>query len=182
MISCKTRMRARSPARDTILTTERPSAMFPMGGRLVMLSPQGAFESLALPPGDGIVTVLATGLPAAPSNLVGCGDGVCWLAGDEIQRGDPVSGPQGQVGRLDGLVASTSGFVYDGVSFFIVASSGFDASANRIVVAPTTGASFYVLVRTTVAGGIAVDDECLYWTSERGIFSLAKTAQGPIDQ
>ena len=86
------------------------------------------------------------------------------------------------MGELDDLVAWTSGFVYDGASFFIVASSAFDASPNRIIVAPTTGADLYVLVRTNGAGGIAVDDECLYWTSARGIFSLAKTAQGPIDQ
>lgn len=49
---------------------------------------------------------------------------------------------------------------------------------------PTAVAARSLVILATVPSGgggfIAVEDECIYWSNALGIFSLAKTAEGPF--
>ena len=78
--------------------------------------------------------------------------------------------------------ATIGGFVVDGDTFFVVAASTSGNMPDTIASMRAGGGAPVVLVKTRDAGGIAVDDECVYWSNVDGIFSVAKTARGPFDQ
>lgn len=65
----------------------------------------------------------------------------------------------------------------DGTSFY--ATIRDDSGGPSIVRIPAAGGSPVVLVHGD-GGAIAVDDQCLYWAGSAGIFSVAKTAEGPF--
>jgi hypothetical protein len=159
-----------------------PSAVLPVGGRLVMTFPQGDVRSAPLPPATGDAVTLATGLPPGPSDLTSCGTSACWLAGSRLERIAPSAGPATTVTDLSGSFVWAATFAFDGTRFYVVAESAFDAPPDTIVTVPAGGGAPVVLVRTREAGGLAVDDECLYWSSADGIFSVAKAAPGPFAQ
>jgi hypothetical protein len=84
---------------------------------------------------------------------------------------------QGGIGDLafDGTNVYATAFGFPGP----FGSSG-PGSAPDLVRIPAAGDSPVVLVKGN-ATSVAVDDQCVYWSGPPGIFSLAKTAQGPFD-
>jgi hypothetical protein len=151
-----------------------------------MTFPQGSVESIPLPPGAaGMVTTLATGLPPGAEALMSCGSNACWLAGDSaLEELSPTGGPTTTIATLTGALASVLNVVFDGTSFFVVGDTDYPATTDNIEIIPGNGGSPVVVVSTPSlgAGAIAVDDECVYWSSAKGIFSLAKTARGQSSQ
>ena len=168
------------------LTSEVPSNIGIFATRLVMTFPQGSVESIPLPPGAaGMVTTLATGLPPGAKDLMSCGSNACWLAGDSaLEELSPMGGPTTTIATLTGPLASVLNVVFDGTSFFVVGDADYPATTDNIETIPGNGGSPVVVVSTPSlgAGAIAVDDECVYWSSSKGIFSLAKTARGQRSQ
>lgn len=71
---------------------------------------------------------------------------------------------------------------FDGADFYIV--GGESGTTERLGRMATDGSSSVILATMPAGGGgsVAVDDECVYWSNALGIFSLAKTAEGPFAQ
>jgi hypothetical protein len=89
---------------------------------------------------------------------------------------DPIAGGPTAIATVQGYLG---GLVLDGTSFYATVSDY--PGPPSIVRIPAAGGSPVVLVKGDV-GAVAVDDQCVYWAGSSGIFSLAKTAQGPFDQ
>lgn len=160
------------------------------GSRLLLTFPQGGVRTIALPMKAGApVTTVATGLPAGPVDLMSCGTDACWLAeeANAIMKISPNGGAATAL-PLTGALAFASNVVFDGTKFFAAGAAEFDATTFNIATIPADGGDPVVLVRTPSlgagrgAGPIAVDDQCLYWATAQGIFSLDKTASGPFEQ
>ena len=85
---------------------------------------------------------------------------------------DPVAGGPTAIATVQGDLGDLA---FDGTNFYA------SVSGYGIVRIPAAGGTPAVLVKGE--GAVAVDDECVYWTdSTAGIFSVAKTAQGPFNQ
>ncbi len=99
---------------------------------------------------------------------------------------DPVAGGPTAIATVQGGLGDLA---FDGTNFYATAFGGSSgtfgsygpASAPGLVRIPAAGGSPTVLVNGNVTA-VAVDDQCVYWAGPSGIFSLAKTAQGPFDQ
>ncbi len=152
------------------------------GQSLIFTLPQGGIESVPLPPqADSPASMLGT-TGAAPVDLSSCGPNACWL--DEGNNSlEQMSGSGGTIARiaLTGPLATAYTFAFDGTNFYVLGADSSDESLARI---PSDGGCPVILVDMPVSGGwgVAVDDECVYWTNSEGIFSLAKTAVGPFHQ
>lgn len=154
------------------------------GHKLIFGLPQGAIESLPLPPRpNSPVTMLGTGAPGGLTVLP-CGPSSCWLL---ESQGPLVEIDQdgGVLATLDANVvggASIAAAAFDGSQLYVLSENVSGGSAlSRI---PAAGGSPVVLVTgpTASPGGVAVDDACVYWSNAEGIFSLSKTAEGPFAQ
>jgi hypothetical protein len=174
-----------SPADGILVSHDGPTGLQPLRGRLVLTYPEGDVKSVPLPPvaNEGPV-LIASGLPAGPSNVVTCGTSVCWLAegANAIEKIDPFSGPATTVAALPASFGSVLAFAFDGKSFLVLGGAPTAGAKDQIAWVPGGGGPPTILLETRNAGAMAVDDECVYWSNADGIFSLAKTASGPIDQ
>jgi hypothetical protein len=83
---------------------------------------------------------------------------------------------------LPAALAHPSNIAFDGADFYVV--GGDSGTTERLGRMSADGSSFAILATmpSTVRGSVAVDDECIYWSNARGIYSLAKTAEGPFVQ
>jgi hypothetical protein len=183
-VSSATSVRAISLASPAQVTTvampqEAASGIAVLNGHLVMTFPQGDVKSLPVPlVANAAPTLVASGLPAGPGNVMRCGESVCWIAGGAIEKLDPLGGSVKTVATLGGFF----GAAFDGTSFFIVGSSSADEQNHVLERLPAAGGKPTVLGTFHGGGALAVDDECLYWSSAQGIFSRAKTASGSFEQ
>jgi hypothetical protein len=169
--------------RSIVATDAIPSGVGVVGSELIMAFPSGEVESLPLPAVPGATPTarakLQSGyqLPALP-----CGQDACWLAagGSELERMSPTTGGSATVTTFGEGVATA--FSFDGQAFYVLA--GLSPSPQQIVKVSVDGQTTSTVVDMPNGGGqaFAADDECLYWTSRSGIFSLAKSAPGPFEQ
>jgi hypothetical protein len=172
-----------SPTSSIMLTSYTPTGVWAIRSRLVMTFTLGDVMALPLPPAEQApVELLASGLGAGPLHLMTCGTNVCWLEGYTlIEKIDPLGGPVMST-SLPPSLGWIMDAVFDGSDFFVVGGSASTGAGDKIARVPSSGGSMSLLVTTSGGAAIAVDDECVYWSSTEGIFSLAKTARGPIAQ
>jgi len=166
------------------LTTEQPNVIGAFGQRLIFIVPQGAVASLPLPPrANSTLTMLGTSAAGA-TEIMPCGSDACWLGDtNTLQKINPAGGAPISIATLTGAIEVALGVAFDGTSFYAIGinASGSEDSLERI---PADGSCPAVIVHMPFndGGDVAVDDECVYWLNSEGIFSLAKTAQGPFNQ
>ena len=171
-----------SPAPVT-LASSLSAAIGVFGQRLLFFLPQGDVDSVSLPPESNCpVTTLGTSA-AGPADVMPCGSDACWLGegAEALMRIDPAGGPIA-VMPLPSDLASPSNVVFDGVDFYII--DGEFGTTERLGRMSADGSASVILATMPAGGGgsVAVDDECIYWSNALGIFSLAKTAEGPFAQ
>jgi hypothetical protein len=166
--------------KPTLLATESP---FEMGiyGQNLLLFLSGGVQSLPLGASAAeSATTLATGLPNGGLAAAACGGEICWLNEpySVLMEIDPASGATRQIANLSNVLGSTNNMVSDGTALFI--EGGFDPSGARTIVRMSNDGAPPLPVVTLADGGgtLAVDDECVYFSSPTGISSLAKTTLG----
>jgi hypothetical protein len=171
-----------SPAPVT-LASGLSGAIGVFGQRLLFFLPQGDVDSVFLPPeSNSPVTTLGTSA-AGPADVMPCGADACWLGegAEALMRIDPAGGPIA-VMPLPSDLASPLNVVFDGVDFYII--DGRSGTTERLGRMAADGSASVILATMPAGGGgsVAVDDECVYWSNAFGIYSLAKTAEGPFAQ
>jgi hypothetical protein len=154
---------------DVRVVTDKLGAPGVVGDMLVLANGDGTISSV--PKQGGPLKLLASG-PWQPLAPIDCGGSACWL----------IIGVLGQLMRvgLDGgtpevLIEGLSGMthlVFNGKNFFVTLGGG-GLGIYRI---PAEGNEATAIVTGTGISGLALDDECLYWSSFYGIFSLALRA------
>lgn len=155
------------------LTSSRADSLGVIGNKLYLTEvPQGALSSLPL--GGGALTVLAAGETGALYPIA-CGPDLCWMNEKSfmdaaLERLAPGGAPV--VVAESGALAEFYALVFDGQNFFVTAGAG-GASVSRI---PWTGGTVDFVWGDMGTTGLALDENCLYWSSSRGIFSLALSA------
>jgi hypothetical protein len=100
---------------------------------------------------------------------------------DALWQMNPVSGAPTTLATLTGAFEIAWNVTFDGSNFYLagLGSNSTTVSLGRV---SADGSGPVVLVTMPNGGQHAVDDECVYWTTSVGIFSIAKTAQGPFHQ
>jgi streptogramin lyase len=171
-----------SPAPVTLAST-LSAAIGVFGQRLLFFLPQGDVDSVSLPPeSNSPVTTLGTSA-AGPADVMPCGTDACWLGegAEALMRIDPAGGPIAVIPLPSGLTSPLD-VAFDGVDFYII--DGESGTTERLGIMAADGSSFAIIATMSSTGGgsVAVDDECVYWSNALGIFSLAKTAEGPFAQ
>ncbi|HLK39823.1 MAG TPA: hypothetical protein VKU41_23865 [Polyangiaceae bacterium] len=179
---------ATSPSVDaapiTLETGLLPDWVAPLGQELIAVAPQGEVYSLPLPPMPGSKLTQRGTCAAGSSPSIACGSNLCWLAGtNTIEQLAAGSGPPTTVASLTDPVANAFDMAFDGANFYMIGldAAGIVETLERI----PQGGGCPVVVATMPPlgqGSVSVDDECVYWSNSEGIFSLAKTAQGPFQQ
>jgi hypothetical protein len=161
-------------------------------GDQLLLSTGMGVESISLPPTTpGPLTAVST--DADFYGFVPCQIDACWVDGDGTIT---TMTPSGDLTRtpvpLEGSYFLVQ-VVSDGTSFYrLVAQNvgvvqGTTQTNWRLERIASDGGSSPFVVGTFVVGtnntpSIAVDDDCLYWSGDQGIFSVSKAAQGPFSQ
>jgi DNA-binding beta-propeller fold protein YncE len=144
----------------------------------------GDVESVPLPYKGGAAQVLQTGLSVAPQDLIQCSGRVCWVdeGTNAIDQVDPSAGPVKAVVNMPPWFGEAASVAFDGTNFYV--SNYVDGNGgNRIArFLPAATGQPATIARPVDGGALAVDDECLYWTSADGIYSIAKTAPGTVGQ
>jgi hypothetical protein len=169
-----------------VITVRSPGAngIQVSSGRLVMAIQGGDVESVALPYTGEAPQLLQTGLSVAPQDLVTCGGRVCWAdeGTNSIDQVDPSAGPVMPAVKMPPWFGQAASVAFDGTSFY-VGSYGDSDGNSRIVRFPAASVGQGATVASPRGGGaFAVDDECLYWTTADGIYSLAKSVPGIVGQ
>ena len=156
-----------------------PDGLGLFGNQLIFGLSQGGIESVPLPPqANSPVTTLGTGheggmvvIPSGPTSR--------WLGwyGYDLQQIDP----QGHVlSTLSTGSLRWEDLAFDGTSFFAVGNSpGLlygDLVAGFLARISVSDGTITTLGTMEEAVDVAVDDECVYWTSASGLYSLSKTA------
>jgi hypothetical protein len=158
-----------------------PNVIGAFGQKLIMMFAQGAIDSVPHPPqANSPLTTLGKTVPG-PAHLISCGPNACWLAGSSLAQLDPLGGALTTIATLSGAVGDPSDVVFDGANFYLAGNGLTGSGIARI---SPDGRCAVVLVTMPLSDGpsVAVDDECIYWSNSQGIFSLAKTAEGPFEQ
>lgn len=140
-------------------------------------------ESVEIPYQGGTPQVLQTGLSVASQDLVTCGSRVCWAdeGTNSIQQVDPSAGPAMTAVKMPAWFGQAASVAFDGTSFY-VGSDGDSNGDSRIARFPATSGQGFTVASPRGGGAFAVDDECLYWTTDDGIYSLAKSVPGIVAQ
>ncbi|MGD0837729.1 MAG: hypothetical protein ABSB49_13890 [Polyangia bacterium] len=172
-----------SPAPVT-LASSLSTAIGVFGPRLLFFLPQGDVDSVPLPPeSNSPVTTLGTG-GAGPVDVIPCGTDACWLSegAEALMRIDPAGGPIAVMPLPSAMAAGPLNVAFDGADFYII--GGESGTTEGLWRMAGDGSSFAILATMSSTGGgsVAVDDQCVYWSNSLGIFSLAKTAEGPFAQ
>ena len=168
-----------------VITVRSPGAngIQVSGGRLVMAIRGGDVESVALPYKGEAPQLLQAG-SFASQDLDLCGSRICWVdeGTNSIDRVDPSAGPVMPVVMMPPWFGEAASVAFDGNSFYVLSygdSNGDNRIARFSAAAVGQGAT---IARPRGGGAFAVDDECLYWTTVDGIYSLAKTVPGIVGQ
>jgi hypothetical protein len=165
------------------LVPDTCNTMGVFGRRLLFILAQGSVNSVPLPPQAGSSVATLGACAPGPALLIPCGSDACWL--DEgvnaMMRMDPAGGPMATI-PLQGSLTSPSDVAFDGSNFYTI--GGISGVTERLGRMALDGGGSTILATMPASGGgsLAVDDACVYWGNALGIFSLAKTAEGPFAQ
>jgi hypothetical protein len=174
----------------TLVTNASIFSFAPVGSNLV-LADFSNDRVLSVPLGGGSTTTLATH-QLAPLYPTACGSDTCWLNAGDLGGEDgglpPLTGSLEQLvsGTTTTLAQSSSlfepfGLAFDGTDFFVVTGSGSAGIGNLTKVQASDGTLTNVATFSPGTNGVAIDDECVYWSDGLGgIYSLAKSANGPF--
>ena len=177
-------------APSSVVTVRSPGAngIQVSGGRLVMAVQDAdlrGIESVALPYRGEAPHVLQTDLSVVPQDLVQCGSRVCWAAEDtnSIVQVSPEVGPVSKVVTMPPGFGAIASLVFDGTSFFVSSINDTNDGIGQIARVPAAALGQPETIETPGDGGaFGVDDECVYWTTADGIYSVAKTVSAPVGQ
>ena len=170
-------------------------ALFGMSvvGQHLLLSTGSDLESLSLPASAGSsASLLAPGLSSG-SDVFPCGASACWLdpASNLLGEVDPAGGCATTITDFSKHFAQAGGVAFDGATFFVGGSeysslSGTARIVDRGAIAriPQQGGLPVDVVVTgrgsSVGPSFAVDDECLYYSTPTGIYSVYKAAENAV--
>jgi hypothetical protein len=94
---------------------------------------------------------------------------------------DAVVGPPTALATMTGPLAELDDFDFDGTNFYLV---GEDESFTTMTLTrmPADGGApvAWVTMPHVRGGSVSIDNQCVYWSTNDGIYSLAKSA-APID-
>jgi hypothetical protein len=168
------------------LTTQLPANQMPsglglFGNQLIFGWSQGGIESVQLPPqANSPVTTLGAGHEGGIS-VMPCGPASCWLGweGYDFEEIDPVGNVLSTV-STDSLPWGYhwSYVAFDGTSFLVAGNGPLlyqDLRAGFLARVAVSDGTVTMLGSMEDAQAVAVDDECVYWASDSGLFSLSKT-------
>jgi hypothetical protein len=119
----------------------------------------------SVPIEGGPVTVLVTESALQP---VLCGESVCWFTGPALDMRLRQLVPGGSPTTLATGLSQAHDVVFDGQYFFVTTGRG---ALERIPAAGGTPA-----LSQAGGSGLALDDECLYWSDFPGIYAWALSA------
>jgi hypothetical protein len=148
-----------------------------IGSDLVLADFQGGNLD-RMPAAGGTVVQLANAQPGPlyPRPCAG-GNAVCWIDGGTLQDSvgmlmqlDNAPGSSPQLLSRDSTLWHAHGLASDASAFYLT------TDALALVRVPVAGGAPEVLQMLAGAGDVVADDECLYYTSVEGVFSLAKDA------
>jgi hypothetical protein len=165
---------------DSLLTLTSAAAegLEVFGSRLLLGMPE-VVQSISLPPTAGS-PVIAVAASASFFEFVPCGTDACWVdTYGTITRMTPSGDLTTTVVPIDAPYQLLE-VVSDGASFYRLMVDNLQT--RRLERIALDGASAPFVVSTSAIWSIAMDDDCVYWSTEQGIFSVAKTAQGPFSQ
>ncbi|MGO9834728.1 MAG: hypothetical protein ACLP1X_10960 [Polyangiaceae bacterium] len=139
---------------------------------------EGYIENI--PIDGGSPTTIATGRPNAAFPLA-CGADICWWTGAApSDMGPPGQGavarlaPDGGLTTLPNAPSIPTSFLFDGTDFFeTVLCEG--CGGGPLLRIPASGAPIVMMANGAYA---AVDDTCVYYSTQSGIFSVVKTYGG----
>lgn len=161
--------------RVRLLTSAKPFSFQLIGSTLYLaeLAEGSAGQVASLPAAGGPVTVLASGLPG-PFFPTACGADLCWMS--EVSfleaRLEQLAPGQAPVVLADsGDLAEPLAMVFDGENFFVAAGAG----GAFLVRVPSGGGSPTVVEASGGIGGVAIDENCIYWTQANAIFGMARS-------
>jgi hypothetical protein len=111
-----------------------------------------------------------------PTEFLAWGARAYWRAGmNTLETMDAVVGPPTALATMTGPLLVMTGFDFDGTSFYLV---GQDEEHTALTLArmPADGGAPVTLVTMPHVEGssVSVDDQCVYWSADDGIYSLAK--------
>jgi hypothetical protein len=167
----------------TIVPGGNADGMAVFGQRLIFATDPAEVDSVALPPQvNAPVTTLGTTGPG-PIGLTSCGSKACWLdeTTNTLEEIEPLGGAIDRI-ALTGPLATPYTFVFDGRDFYVIGEDASD-TVQSLARVPGSGGGLAIVATMppTDPTAVAVDDECVYWSNARGIFSVAKSAQGPFN-
>jgi hypothetical protein len=105
--------------------------------------------------------------------MTACGSGVCWIEGAAIQTNPPPALMRFEPGGAATTLENSLDFmeplalVDDGADFFLTTGGG--GAVSRV---PASGGTPFVIAQG--GGGMAVDDQCLFWSDLQGIHVVRK--------
>jgi hypothetical protein len=152
------------------------------GGHLVMsiedpTTDDGSLETVPIPFQGDTPLMLKPTFWDATQSLVQCGDFVCWVddGANAILQLDASTGTVTPVGKLPATFGNAGGFAFDGTTYYVTSWAGSDTDNAHLGRFPATDFARGVTLGTIHgAPSVAVDDECLYWSDNDGIHSVAK--------
>ena len=135
------------------------------------------------------VTTLTSGLMGA-YNLIACGQQLCYTLEAQGYY-QPNGGEALMAMSLDGTTATSLVPTANAATLSGIESLAYDGNYFYWTVGTSPATLYkmggqgstpipYVTMMTSNAGTVAFDDECLYWSSSKGIYSVAKSAAGPF--
>jgi hypothetical protein len=135
----------------------------------------------SVPIDGGQVTVLANSL-AGPLYPVTCGQNLCWVNAGLMRQGTLMQlAPGGPPVVLAGGLTEPHDLVFDGSNFFVTTGGG----GLWLYRVPSDGGMPMLVESESGITSMTLDETCLYWSSIRGISSLARSAAdvaGGMDQ
>jgi hypothetical protein len=147
-----------------------PFSLSVKGGALVLADFTGNTVS-SVPVEGGPVTILAKDQPG-PLYPLACGPNLCWVNGS-ASGGDLMQlPPNGTPAVLAAPPSEPHDLAFDGKNFFVTTGGG-GLWLYRI---PSTGGTPVLAESEPGITNMPLDESCLYWSSLRGISSLARVA------
>jgi len=126
-------------------------------------------DSVYSVPTDGGEPVTVSAASGGRS-LIACGAGICWLGGPALMGTLMQSLPPNLPVALTSGLRQAHDVVFDGEAYFVAGGFGV---ISRV---PADGGSASVVYSESLLTHVALEGECLYWSSETTISSVALTA------
>ena len=174
----------------TPIGQSNPSGMSVVGQHLLLVTGED-LESISLPAGAGSNPTPLVFALAGDGDPIPCGASACWLdPTSSLLEIDPAGGYATAIADLSSHFFRADGVAFDGATFFVsgsayspVSSTVRIADKGAIARVPWQGGSpidVVVTARGSNVGPFTVDDECLYYSTPTGIYSVSKAATGAV--